>query len=62
MGINMIATHIITPGERAVTNLLRIEMKGLTIRLLGFIIKTLVKRSLKEENQGLKQCCESSLK
>jgi uncharacterized protein YndB with AHSA1/START domain len=61
MGMNMIATHIIAPGERAVTNLLRIEMDGLTIKLLGLIIKPLVAYSLKEENQGLKQYCESSL-
>jgi uncharacterized protein YndB with AHSA1/START domain len=59
MGMEMIATHIITAGERAVTNLLRIEMKGLTIKLLGFMIKPLVKRSLREENRGLKQYCES---
>lgn len=49
------------PGEREVTSLLRIEMDGLTIKLLGFIIKPLVAYSLKEENQGLKQYCESSL-
>lgn len=61
MGMDMIATHIITPGEREVTSLLRIEMDGLTIKLLGFIIKPLVAYSLKEENQGLKQYCESSL-
>lgn len=60
-GIDMIATHIITPGERAVTSLLRIEMKGLTIKLLGFILKPLVAYSLKEENKGLKNYCESSL-
>ena len=60
MGMDMIATHIITPGEQAVTNLLRIEMDGLTIKLLGFMIKPLVKQSLKQENQGLKHYCESS--
>ena len=27
-GIDMVATHIITPGERGVTNRLRIEMDG----------------------------------
>jgi uncharacterized protein YndB with AHSA1/START domain len=59
-GMDMWATHIITPGDRAVTNLLRIEMKGLLITLLGPIMKTLVAKSLKEENQGLKHYCESS--
>jgi len=60
LGIDMLATHIITPGERTVTNLLRIEMKGLTIKLLGFIIKPLVMKALKEENQGLKHYCETN--
>lgn len=60
-GIDMVATHIITPSERGVTNLLRIEMQSLLIKLLGPLIKTLVAYSLKEENKGLKQYCESSL-
>ena len=58
-GIEMIATHIVLPGERAVTSLLRIEMDGITIKLLGFIIRPLVKKALKDENKGLKQFCES---
>ena len=61
-GIDMVATHVITPGERAVTSLLRIEMQGLTIKLLGFIIKPLVMKALKDENRGLKHYCESGLK
>ena len=49
-------------GERGVTNLLRIEMGGLMVTLLGPIIKALVKGALKDENQGLKHYCESSFK
>ncbi len=60
-GIDMIATHVITPGERAVTSLIRIEMQGLTIKLLGFLIRPLVMKALKDENQGLKHYCESSV-
>ena len=60
LGMDMRATHIITPGDRAVTSLLRIEMEGLLIKLLGPIMKALVSKSLKEENQGLKQFCESN--
>lgn len=62
MGMDMIATHVITPGERAVTSLLRIEMDGLPIKLLGFIIKPLVMNALKDENKGLKHYCESRFK
>ena len=58
LGINMTATHTLTPGEGAVTSLLRIEMEGLLITLLGPFMKLLVSKSLKEENQGLKQFCE----
>ena len=59
LGMEMIATHSIVPGDGAVTSLLRIEMKGLLITLLGPIMKMLVRKSLKEENQGLKHYCES---
>jgi uncharacterized protein YndB with AHSA1/START domain len=59
LGIDMIATHSIVPGEGAVISLLRIEMDGLLIKLLGPIMKMLVSKSLKLENQGLKHYCES---
>ena len=60
LGIDMIATHSIVPGESAVTSLLRIEMEGLLIKLLGPLMKLLVSKSLKIENQGLKHYCENS--
>ena len=60
LGIDMIATHSIVPGESAVTSLLRIEMEGLLIKLLGPLMKLLVIKSLKIENQGLKHYCENS--
>ena len=59
LGIDMIATHSIVPGESAVTSILRIEMDGLLIKLLGPIMKALVAKSLKVENRGLKHYCES---
>ena len=59
LGIDMIATHSIIPGESTVTSLLRIEMDGLLIKLLGPIMKALVAKSLKVENRGLKHYCES---
>lgn len=58
LGIDMTATHTLTSNESAVTSLLRIEMEGLLITLLGPLIKLLVGKSLREENQGLKQFCE----
>jgi uncharacterized protein YndB with AHSA1/START domain len=60
MGIDMVATHSIVPGDNAVTSLLRIEMEGLLITLLGPLMKMLVSKSLKLENQGLKHYCENS--
>ena len=60
-GIDMLATHVIIPSERGVTSLLRIEMNGLMVKLLGLFIKPLVAYSLKQENKGLKHYCESSL-
>jgi len=60
LGIDMIATHSIIPGDSAVTSLLRIEMNGLWIKLLGPLMKLLVSKSLKIENQGLKRYCENS--
>jgi uncharacterized protein YndB with AHSA1/START domain len=59
LGIDMVATHSIVPGESAVTSLLRIEMEGVLITLLGPIMKALVAKSLKEENRGLKHYCEN---
>ncbi len=60
LGIDMTATHVLTPAnDNTVTSILIIEMEGLLITLLGPIIKLLVAKSLKEENQGLKQYCES---
>ncbi|QPJ60903.1 MAG: hypothetical protein G3M70_02965 [Candidatus Nitronauta litoralis] len=60
LGTDMTATHILTPAnDCTVTSVLRIELEGLLITLLGPIINLLVAKSLKAENQGLKQFCES---
>ncbi len=59
LGIDMLATHILVPENGKVTSLLRIQMQGLPIKLFGPILKFLVLKSLKEENRGLKQYCET---
>lgn len=59
LGIEMVATHILIPGDSGVTSILRIEMLGGIIRLFGPVMKKLVARALKEENWGLKVYCES---
>lgn len=60
LGIQMEASHLITASDSGVTSVLKIEMKGGIAKLLWPLIKSQVLRALKEENQGLKQFCESS--
>jgi hypothetical protein len=59
LGIEMVGTHILIPGDSGVTSILRMEMLGWMIRLFGPVMKKLVARALKEENWGLKNYCES---
>lgn len=59
LGIEMVAMHILIPGDSGVTSILRMEMLGWMIRLFGPVMKKLVARALKEENWGLKNYCES---
>ena len=61
IGIEMIATHIIVSDAGNVSSILKIEMNGLVVELLGFLIKGPVTKSLKEENLGLKKYCESNI-
>ena len=60
LGIEMIATHILIPGDSGVTSILRVEMLGLMTKLFGVVMKKLVARALTEENWNLKKFCESS--
>jgi hypothetical protein len=57
--IEMVATHILIPGDSGVTSILRMEMLGWMIRLFGPVVKKLVARVIKEENWSLKNYCES---
>jgi uncharacterized protein YndB with AHSA1/START domain len=59
IGIEMIATHKIISDAADNSSILKIEMSGLVINLFGFLVKGLIAKSLKEENQGLKKYCES---
>jgi hypothetical protein len=59
LGIEMVATHILIPGDSGVISILRIEMLAWMIRLFGPVMKKLIARALKEENWGLKNYCES---
>lgn len=59
LGVEMVATHILIPGDSGVTSILRINMLGGMIWLIGPVFKKLVARALKEENWGLKNYCES---
>lgn len=61
LGMEMIATHILIQEENSVTSVLRVEMTGGMVSLLGPVLRFLVKNSLMEENRGLKQFCESRL-
>jgi uncharacterized protein YndB with AHSA1/START domain len=55
IGIEMIATHRIVSNVANVTSMLEIELNGLLINLLGFLIEGPIARSLKEENLALKK-------
>jgi hypothetical protein len=59
LGIEMVATHILIPGDSGVTSILRMEMLGWMIQLFGPVMKKQVARALNEENWGLKNYCES---
>ncbi len=59
LGVEMVATHILIPGDSGVTSILRMEMLGGMIWLFGPVMKKLVARALKGENWGLKIYCES---
>ncbi|MGV7221928.1 MAG: SRPBCC family protein [Nitrospinales bacterium] len=59
IGIEMIATHKINSNAAEVSSTLKVEMNGLLVSLLGFLIKDPIAKSLKDENLALKKYCES---
>jgi hypothetical protein len=58
IGVEMIASHKIVSDNNGVSNLLRIELNGLLVNLLGSLMKGPIAKSLKEENMSLKKYCE----
>jgi uncharacterized membrane protein len=60
-GIRMIATHELSTREGATESALRIRMSGVVARLLWPLICSSVRRSLEQENQGLKAKCKTSV-
>jgi uncharacterized membrane protein len=57
-GIHMAASHELTSDGSGMKNVLRIEISGLVAFLLWPWIRLSVRRTLKQENQGLKAACE----
>ncbi len=58
-GLYMIATHELRATETGTHNMLHVEMSGLVARLLWPLIRLSVRRSLEQENAGLKARCEA---
>lgn len=58
-GIRVIATHELASAQNGTRNLLRIELSGFVALLLWPLIRSSVRRSIEQENTGLKKRCES---
>lgn len=58
-GIRIIATHEIIATETGTQSTLHIDLSGPVVFLLWPIIRLLVRRSLEQENTGLKDRCET---
>ena len=59
-GIRMVATHELVPTGIGTESILRIEMSGLAAILMWPLIRASVRKSLEQENAGLKAECEIS--
>lgn len=59
LGIRMIGTHQLSSTETGTQSLLRLEMSGLMAHLLSPLLRFSARRSLEQENAGLKARCES---
>ena len=58
-GIRAIASHGLTPSGAGTQNVLRIEMLGIVAILLWPLIRFPLRKSLEQENAGLKTTCEA---
>lgn len=59
LGMRFIATHEMAATETGTRNELHIEISGLVALCLGPIILSSIRRSLEQENTGLKKRCET---
>lgn len=59
-GIRMVAAHEMVATEMGTQNVLHIEMSGFVAFLLWPLIRLSVRRSLEQENAGLKRRCEAN--
>jgi uncharacterized membrane protein len=59
LGIRMIGTHELSSKDNGTQSALRLEMSGIVARLLWPLIYSSARRSLKQENAGLKARCEA---
>ena len=59
LGIRMIGTHELSTGETGTQSLLRIEMSGIVARFFWPQLCFFARRSLEQENAGLKAKCEA---
>ena len=58
-GMRAIASHGLTPSGAGTQNVLRIEMLGIVAILLWPLIRFPLRKSLEQENAGLKTTCEA---
>jgi uncharacterized membrane protein len=59
LGIRMIGTHELSTKDTGTQSALRVEMSGIVARLLWPLICSSARRSLEQENAGLKAKCEA---
>ena len=59
LGMRMIGTHQLASTKTGTQSLLRLQMSGLVARLLSPLLRIPARRSLEQENAGLKAKCES---
>lgn len=59
LGMRMIATHELSSTETGTQSRLRVEMSGLVALLLSPLLRFSARRSLEQENAGLKARCEA---
>ena len=58
-GLQIEAAHELFPDGAGTRNVLRVEASGALAVLLGPLLRPLVRRALRQENQGLKARCEA---